>query len=420
MDQPFTFGVELEMLVALVREGQQHPDPTESRIVIFPATDDVMDISRNKNIDKSRVSATYYLNRVAGEFSRIIREAGFTVAEKSSDTTGWAVVGDTSLCHPPHGDREADTEGYGWCGIEIKTPALLFTPGSLQPIRNVCTLVQKNFKILINASCGLHVHIAHGNSGFSTHNIAKIIAFIYTFEPQISSLHPIYRYTHEHGKTMRDTCNFTQQFQKTYGERPSTLMATTRILTLTRHRDKALRTELAHLVPTKGNGKNGNYNFNGISFLQLDYPKPTIEFRQHEGTMDGERVFQWVKLVVGMVSFIENEEHGAFVNLLTKATDKEKWEKSGDGQDAQREAEMEPIPADRFFTVIVLLRHMGLNEQADYYQDKVYKHNIPMVIPFPQTKSSSGFKWKYQGGRRAADVNSPDHLRASSSLEADL
>tara|TARA_R110002060_G_scaffold46914_2_gene58048 strand:- start:1687 stop:2052 length:366 start_codon:yes stop_codon:yes gene_type:complete len=121
-----------------------------------------------------------------------------------------------------------------------------------------------------------------------------------------------------------------------------------------------------------------------------------------------------------MVSFIENEEHGAFVNLLTKATDKEKWEKSGDGQDAQREAEMEPIPADRFFTVIVLLRHMGLNEQADYYQDKVYKHNIPMVIPFPQTKSSSGFKWKYQGGRRAADVNSPDHLRASSSLEADL
>ena len=92
MDQPFTFGVELEMLVALVREGQQHPDPTESRIVIFPATDDVMDISRNKNIDKSRVSATYYLNRVAGEFSRIIREAGFTVAEKSSDTTGWAVL----------------------------------------------------------------------------------------------------------------------------------------------------------------------------------------------------------------------------------------------------------------------------------------------------------------------------------------
>ncbi|KAG4412595.1 hypothetical protein IFR04_014283 [Cadophora malorum] len=73
---------------------------------------------------------------------------------------------------------------------------------------------------------------------------------------------------------------------------------------------------------------------------------------------------------------------------------------------------MGPIPADRFFTVIVLLRHMGLNEQADYYQDKVYKHNIPMVIPFPQTKSSSGFKWKYQGGRRAADVNSPDHLRA--------
>ena len=266
MDQPFTFGVELEMLVALVREGQQHPDPTESRIVIFPATDDVMDISRNKNIDKSRVSATYYLNRVAGEFSRIIREAGFTVAEKSSDTTGWAVVGDTSLCHPPHGDREADTEGYGWCGIEIKTPALLFTPGSLQPIRNVCTLVQKNFKILINTSCGLHVHIAHGSSGFSTHNIAKIIAFIYTFEPQISSLHPIYRYTHEHGKTMRDTCNFTQQFQKTYGERPSTLMATTRILTLTRHRDKALRTELAHLVPTKATARMGTTISTGSPF----------------------------------------------------------------------------------------------------------------------------------------------------------
>ncbi|PVH68781.1 hypothetical protein DL98DRAFT_629026 [Cadophora sp. DSE1049] len=380
MNQPFTFGIELEMMVALVREGQQHPDPTESRIVVFPARDDIIDISRNKSIDKSQISATYYLNRVAAEFSRIIREAGFTVAEDSADSSGWAVIGDTSLCHPPHGDRDADTEGYAWCGVEIKTPALPFTTESLQAVRDVCTLVQKHFKILVNTSCGLHVHVGHGKSGFSTYNIAKIMAFIYTFEPQISTLHPIHRYTHEHGKTMRDTCNYTQQFQRTYGERPSTLMTITKILTLTRHEDKALRTELAHLVTTKGNGKNGSYNFNGITFLQLDFPKPTIEFRQHEGTMDGERITQWIKLVVGMVSFIENEEFGTFVDLLMIATDKEKWKKLGDGQDAQKEAEMGPIPADGALTIIDLLRHIGLNEQADYYHDKVWKHHIPMVI----------------------------------------
>ncbi|KAH7346354.1 putative amidoligase enzyme-domain-containing protein [Rhexocercosporidium sp. MPI-PUGE-AT-0058] len=415
MSRPFTFGVELEMMVALVREGQQNPNPTEHCIVKFPATNDIEDISKSDSKARNAFPAIFYANRVRAEFKRIIREAGFPLALTGADTCGWAVVGDTSLRHPPD-DAYIDTEGYDWCGIEVKTPALPFTPESLQAVKDMCALIPKNFKILTNSSTGLHVHIGHGESSFSTHVVAKIMAFIYTFEPQISSLHPIHRYSHPYGKAMRHTCHFSAEFQRVYGEMPPTLMAITKILTTTRRKESAHREELAYLVRTRASGKNGNYNFSGMADLNLDVDRPTIEFRQHEGTMDGELIIQWVQLLVGMLAYIENEEYASFLNFLITTAEKEKWQKLGDGKDAEREASMGLKLADGAFNIIDMLRYIGLSEQANYFKDKVYKHDIPLQALTPQTKGSCGIEWEYQnrlGGvaRKTAEYRRDDERR---------
>lgn len=404
-NRPFTFGVELEMLVALVPEEQQKPDPSETRIVEFPSTDDPEDIGRNK-LARKIFPAIYYRNRVQAEFKRIIGEAGFPVASTGTDIFGWAVVGDTSLSNPPPNVEGVDLEGYSWCGIEIKTPALPFTPESLQAVKDVCALVQKHFKILNNTTTGLHVHIGHGQSGFSTHDVLKIMAFCYAFEPQLSSLHPIYRYSHLYGRAMRHTCNFNGEFQMTYGEMPSALMFITKALIKHRRREKYYLKELVSRVHIGRDGKDGNYNFNGMADLGLDNPKPTIEFRQHEGTMDRERIVQWVKLLVGALTFVENEVYESYVNFLITIAEQETWQKSGDRLDVGKEIPLDPILADGAFTVIDLLRYIGLTEQVDYFQDKVLKHDILAQKPFVQTKNTSGYEWEYQKGSFGTVANS--------------
>ncbi|KAL5318852.1 hypothetical protein ACEPPN_013919 [Leptodophora sp. 'Broadleaf-Isolate-01'] len=393
MNKPFTFGVELEMMVAFVVEGQKKPDLKETRTVVFASRNEPRDLEIESRY-ASEFYPAFYKSRIIAEFKRIIGEAGFPVASTETDTSGWAVVGDTSLNHPT--DTEMETEGYSWCGIEIKTPALPFTPQSLQAVKDVCALIPKHFKTLQNSTTGLHVHIGHGKSCFSTHDVTKIMAFVYAFEPQLSSLHPIHRYSHTYGYTMRHTSNFSEGFQRRYGELPSAFMAITKILTTIKPTMSATRGELAYLVNSGACGKNGNYNFNGLEDLGVHAEVPTIEFRQHEGTMDGELIVQWVQLLVGMLKFIENEEYASFTGFLFETVGKEKWQKVGDGKDAEREASMGPTLADGEFTVIDLLRYIGLNEQADYYKDKVYKHDIPPGMITLLKKISSDIGWDYQ------------------------
>ncbi|XMA17331.1 hypothetical protein WAI453_010122 [Rhynchosporium graminicola] len=398
MSKPFTFGVELEMMVALVRdevEGQRKPNPSETRIVVFPSTNEPEDLSNNTRKSKQQFPALFYANRVHAEFRRIIDEAGFPVASSGSDISAWAVVSDTSLRHPAVRDPDIDLEGYDWIGIEVKTPALPFTPESLQAVRDV-----------------LHVHIGHGNFGFHVNDVAKIMAFIYLFAPQLSTLHPHHRWSHTYGGCIRSTSNFSTEFQQMYGKRPSALMTIAKILTTTRRSERQLRYKLADIVHTTFNGKNGNYNFNGIKDVGLKAERPTIEFRQHDGTMDSERIVQWVQLLVGTLKYIENEDYSAYVRFLSTIADQEKWEKTGDGKDGEREAEKGPTLADDEFPIIDLLHYIGLSEQAAYFNDKVYKHDIPPQKRCVQTRYTSGVDWKYERGPAGANRESDEYKRA--------
>ncbi|KAG4439690.1 hypothetical protein IFR05_004827 [Cadophora sp. M221] len=413
MSKSFTFGVELEMMVAFVLEGEEKPDSTETRIVVFPSNDEPRD-PENESRHTGEFPPAFYKSRIIAEFKRTIGKGGFPVASTETDTSGWAVVGDTSLNHPT--DTEEETEDYDWCGIEVKTPALPFTPQSLQAVKDVCTLIQQRFKTLQNTTTGLHVHIGHGKSCFSTHDVSKIMAFIYAFEPQLSSLHPVHRYSHMYGHAMRHNCNFSQSFQRRHGVMPSALMAVTKILTTIESDMSSTRRELADLVSSGSCGKNGNYNFNGLEDRGVNAEVPTLEFRQHEGTMDGELVVQWVQLLVGMLKFIEDEEYASFAKFLFDTAEKEKWQKVGDEKDAKREASMGPTLADGEFTVIDLLRYIGLNEQADYFKDRVHKHDIPPYTVPVLKKVSKELSWEYrkefeEGVGMSAEPETNDQLR---------
>ncbi|PBP20926.1 hypothetical protein BUE80_DR008253 [Diplocarpon rosae] len=418
MNSQFTFGVEIELAVALVLEDQEHPDPSETRTVIFPATDSPDDISNiYRQPGRPPLPAVYYHPRIQNEFIRVIAEAGFRVSENvkdSKDLTSWSLTNDSSIGHPPDPTDEhplEDDEGYHWTGVEVVSPAFLFCSESLDEVRRMCKLLSKHFKFVTNRTTGLHVHVGHAQKGFNPIHVSQILAFFYCFEPQIDTVHPIHRYNHEFGKSMRDRCNYTKYFQETYGEVPSTLTVLTKLLTLKRSKPERLLGKLTSLTRVGADGKMGNYNFNGVSTLPRRAARPTIEFRQHEGTCDGERIIQWVKTVVGMLEFVESEDYASFADLLTTVTQNETWTKQGDGKDVEREEQMGPTLADRGWTVIDLLEHIGLQEQADYYRGKTHKHNMPPRMRYRNILSP--FRWKYaqRASRESEEYKTDDTWR---------
>ncbi|CZS96714.1 uncharacterized protein RCO7_02571 [Rhynchosporium graminicola] len=392
MSKPFTFGVELEMMVALVRdevEGQRKPNPSETRIVVFPSTNEPEDLSNNTRKSKQQFPALFYANRVHAEFRRIIDEAGFPVASSGSDISAWAVVSDTSLRHPAVRDPDIDLEGYDWIGIEVKTPALPFTPESLQAVRDVCSLIKTHFKALTNATTGFMFTSGMAISGSTSMTLLR--SWRSSISSRLSSLH----FTH----TIVGVIPMAGAFA----------VLVTSVLNSSKC---MLRYKLADIVHTTFNGKNGNYNFNGIKDVGLKAERPTIEFRQHDGTMDSERIVQWVQLLVGTLKYIENEDYSAYVRFLSTIADQEKWEKTGDGKDGEREAEKGPTLADDEFPIIDLLHYIGLSEQAAYFNDKVYKHDIPPQKRCVQTRYTSGVDWKYERGPAGANRESDEYKRA--------
>jgi hypothetical protein len=108
--------------------------------------------------------------------------------------------------------------------------------------------------------------------------------------------------------------------------------------------------------------------FGAYYFRALRYPKGrlTVELRQHEGTLAPHRITAWIRTLVGIIKFVENTSDDAFLRLLVAGirNDTEEKHKSGG------------------FSVVSLLRMIGLPDSVMYYQDKLHLHNI-----FPEEES---------------------------------
>jgi hypothetical protein len=67
--------------------------------------------------------------------------------------------------------------------------------------------------------------------------------------------------------------------------------------------------ELTEAVGNWYSNKNMKYNALDLLYLCLNTPdaKRTVEFRQHESTVDVEQIIQWIKTTVGVVNFVHTE-----------------------------------------------------------------------------------------------------------------
>jgi len=257
----------------------------------------------------------------------------------------------------------------------VRSPALVFNEDSLHEIRAICELLTGTYRILNTTDTGLHIHLGHHDTSFKLDDIKRLMIFLYTFEPQLSSLHPLHRRVQNFGRPVRDHSRFVANFQGRYARMPRASDFAAEVLKCSNMFDLCLS-----IFSDQEGPKSGNYNFGNIGSASHPFSifqcRKTIEFRQHEGTMDGGRITHWINVLVAIVGFVESSHPLAFTDLMRAVWRAEKWEKMGDGEDDVRAWELGTALEDHGFTIIHLLEYLGRNTQADYYRDKWHKHRI--------------------------------------------
>ncbi|KAI5817827.1 putative amidoligase enzyme-domain-containing protein [Pyronema omphalodes] len=155
--------------------------------------------------------------------------------------------------------------------VEICTP-ILNQSNCKDTIRTVIEHLDKNFKVVHNESCGLHVHVGHGQGNTWPFEERKAIAkACLLFEEAVNLQHA----PHRRGGNQMIRSN-----------RWSTAARDATMLTLFEEIDDCdFEHQFLHLV---GKDKYFKYNF------QTNSQYGTIEFRQAEGHKDVKRIVAWI------------------------------------------------------------------------------------------------------------------------------
>ena len=309
MPEPLTltFGIELEFVLRV---------DLKDHLTLLDDDDDDNDESYEETMNSVR---DHFFNLLTKRFPRSTGLVDFGVWEVGTDES-------IEADGPPFGPQDVRRYGdYDYIGIELRSPALPYTAESLVKIGEMCWLLGK-FDILVNESCGLHVHVGNERKGFPLETIKNLCILTATFERELESLHPPHRIGNF----------FTESTGSLFdGISPRVI----------RRMIKKAETvsDLIQLVQ-KGEKRHA-YNL-----LNLEFPMDlqTFEFRQHEAIIDADAITKWVELTCGLV----DKAHQFAVQ-----------DHLGVGMDVYIN-QMSSVPQ---LNIIKVLTSLGLEDVASYY-----------------------------------------------------
>ncbi len=190
----------------------------------------------------------------------------------------------------------------------------------------------------INAQCGLHIHIGVGNINYRT--LKKILYFYSKYEDLFFSMLPSSRQNNQYCRKIEQEYDLSQE----------------KILEL-----KSLK-EICYLVyETKRNNnikrrrkeKYGGKRYGWLNLHSLLY-RGTIEIRNHNGTINKDKIKHWLNIHLTAINFIRknsletlknmNKTSLDFLNIFPKETQtyiKDRWVKFNVELEEQRDKERE-------------------------------------------------------------------------------
>ncbi|KAG6994052.1 hypothetical protein G7Y79_00047g082780 [Physcia stellaris] len=344
-----TFGIEIEFVVAYHLEPIANPELLE--LGLF----------------------------VRSHMVHVLREAGLSVNEADSlnNYDKWTIGTDGSIKAQPENPHSPEWNGFQFFPVELRSPTLFWdaNAAAFQQVDAVLRTLHGNFRIFVNQSCGFHVHVGNRDLGFPRSTLMKFASLVTVFEQQFASLHPYHRVNNVHCRAPGS--NF---------EGRDLLKNILMLLSL-----KSTHSLITHMSSNPDGDRRG-FAYNMVGLI-VDGEPPTIEFRQHEATLDFVAVTAWTSLACSLIEICIAMRSDDFSGLLSQAVD------------------------GKAYNIIELLVALGLTPFAEYYSQKtLYKH--------PQSDSRmkyEGEAWVSKSQSSAAPaIPSPASLQIDTFHDAEL
>lgn len=312
---------------------------------------------------------------VMKQIALTIAKAGFPI--DVNNVTGIA-GGDKCVVYSDASIKAPKDSAYSFASIEVKSPAFYYHSDALTAVSKMCQLLNDNYVIDVNESCGFHVHIGNAHQGFPFHTIRSLAAFFWVFEPQLDSLHPAHRVGTYWAGSLRHISPYVLTYERmTPSHKVTPHEGVVEIM-------KCRNLKELHDMFTVH--RSSAYNFTGLD--EKGISRNTLEFRQHEGTIDPVKVVNWIEVCHGIVSHMKHLPPFQLFSIIELAR-LETWEKTGSKKEnAELEKKLGPIVADGILTVVDLLRLIDLPNQAKYYETRWKTHELPERYDNRQRKLS--------------------------------
>lgn len=308
-----TFGVELEFLI-------RHVPPENGRRDLYqtPVREELRNYLKKEGV------------KVSSAFSS--HEEGYSA---------WKVDDDASIhAYGDGDDHDLENDIHSkvvLTSVELISRVLPVSAEGFQEVRWVVGLVRAKFDVKVNRSTGLHVHAGNGSRGFSDQCLQNLAQLATVFQHQIESIHPDKRINAYWAQPPSSNDNL-----------PSSAgpFAIAEVLQF----DDRNTIQLF-------NPDNDRYVAYNLTNLADPAPgsKRTIEFRQHQGSVNARQIVAWADFVTGLVSYCHSISPDRFLRLLLR------------------------FGTDPHFSVLHLMQIIGKPHLVEFYRDKLYRRERPKV-----------------------------------------
>jgi hypothetical protein len=307
-----TFGVEIEFNLATLDEFDADDDPTpdDARAVLGISGSRIF--HNHSHLERVELARKHIAKTLSDEGVPAEALDDTDPTWKPTDITAWIVKSD-NIIKPPDGIFP-----YLFCPIEITTPVYYFSDAAVDMVKKVCEILSSTYRINVNNSCALHIHVGNGKKGLDLDTTRKLFTILYTFEPQIAQIHPSHRINNGFCQSLRAGSRLAKHLTDSGDAiaRPGLQIL----------RDAETMDDLKNYT-TKADSSGGRlaYHMGNLLYdptVHEYYPnKKTVEFRQHESTLDPERVANWARLCVGLVEFADTVDEDALHGFLERHID---------------------------------------------------------------------------------------------------
>lgn len=264
----------------------------------------------------------------------------------AQDYSVWVVSDDGSINPYVDGDDNIHSK-VTRSSVELISRVLQVGNEGFQEVRKVVGLIRAKFDVLVNRTTGLHVHVGNGSEGFNDQCIQNLAQLVTVFQHQIDSIHPDSRL--EEYYAMPPSSNPYLNISKGPFAAAGAIQMDDRQTVV---------------VMNPGNDRSMAYNFTNLADPSSG-SKRTIEFRQHQGSVNAGQIVAWAEFVTALVSYCHSIPPERFLKLmLTFATDKD-------------------------FSVLHLMQIIGKPHLVDFYRDKLVRRQRPKIaLPNPSLGNS--------------------------------